>query len=88
MRPKSQYIPGHGFLYNVLKGRLVKELGKVELKEEVEVRNRQEYIPNWFTADVRTGVSCDETILFIVSKSLYNYNLLMAEFSQQEYPAL
>jgi hypothetical protein len=48
---------GHCFLYNVLGAKLVKELGKVDVKEEVDVRNKQEFIPNWFSADVKTGVS-------------------------------
>ena len=48
---------GNGFLYDVLRAKLIKELGKIDLKEEIESRNRQEYIPNWFSADVKTGVS-------------------------------
>ena len=46
----------NGFLYNVLSAKLVKELGKVDVKTEIESRNKQEYIPNWFTADVKTGM--------------------------------
>ena len=48
---------GNGFLYNVLGAKLVKELGKIDVKEEVNARNKQEFIPNWFSADVKTGVS-------------------------------
>ena len=48
---------GSGFLYNVLGAKLVKELGKIDIKEEVMARNKQEFIPNWFSADVKTGVS-------------------------------
>ena len=48
---------GNGFLYNVLGAKLVKELGKIDVKEEVRARNKQEFIPNWFSADVKTGVS-------------------------------
>ena len=53
---------GHGFLYDVLRAKPLKELGKIDLKEEIEARNRQEFIPNWFSADVKTGVC----ILYIV----------------------
>ena len=51
---------GSGFLYNVLGAKLVKELGKIDIKEEVMARNKQEFIPNWFSADVKTGVSTAE----------------------------
>ena len=37
---------GNGFLHNVLGAKLVKELGKIDVKEEVRARNKQEFISN------------------------------------------
>ena len=33
------------------------ELGKVDLEEEVEKRKGKFYIPNWFSVEIKTGVS-------------------------------
>lgn len=44
-------------IYDVLKVIKVEDLGKVDFDEVVKSRNRRIYIPNWFTVDLKTGVS-------------------------------
>ena len=33
-------------------------MGKVDLDKEVQQRNEQVYVPNWFTVDLKTGMLC------------------------------
>jgi len=47
---------GNATLFDVLHACKVEDLGKVDIKAELEKRNRPEYVPNWFTADVKTGM--------------------------------
>ncbi len=42
------------------------ELGNVDLEDEAERRKDTLYVPNWFTVDVKTGVSSN----FDVARSL------------------
>lgn len=35
----------------------VEDLGKVEFDEEVKKRFKMVYVPNWFSVDLKTGVS-------------------------------
>lgn len=36
---------------------MVKNLGKVDLEDEAEKRKVNFYIPNWFSVEIKTGVS-------------------------------
>lgn len=47
--------------YDVLKVVKLEDLGKVDFDEEVNKRNQRVYIPNWFTVDLKTGVSVIQT---------------------------
>lgn len=49
--------------YDVLKVAKVEDLGKVDFDEEVNKRNQRVYIPNWFTVDLKTGVSPKQSFL-------------------------
>lgn len=44
-------------IYDALRVVKKEELGKVDFEEEIKKRNKQVYIPNWFTVDLKTGVS-------------------------------
>jgi WD repeat-containing protein 48 len=44
-------------IYDVLKVSKVETLGKVDFDETVKARNKMVYVPNWFTVDLKTGVS-------------------------------
>lgn len=44
-------------IYDVLKVTKVKDLGSVDFDNELKQRNQKVYIPNWFTVDLKTGVS-------------------------------
>lgn len=44
-------------IYDVLKVTKVEQLGKVDFDETVKSRNKMVYVPNWFTVDLKTGVS-------------------------------
>lgn len=35
------------------------DLGKVEFDEEIKKRFKMVYVPNWFSVDLKTGVSHD-----------------------------
>jgi hypothetical protein len=35
----------------------VEDLGKVDFEEEIKKRFKMVYVPNWFTVDLKTGVS-------------------------------
>jgi len=42
------------FLLQACKG---EDLGKVEFEEEIKKRFKMVYVPNWFSVDLKTGVS-------------------------------
>lgn len=44
-------------IYDVLKAVKVETLGKIDFDEVVKTRNKMVYVPNWFTVDLKTGVS-------------------------------
>jgi len=44
-------------VYDVLRVVKKEQLGAVDYEAEVKKRNKQVYIPNWFTVDLKTGVS-------------------------------
>lgn len=44
-------------IYDVLRVVKKEDLGKIDFDEEIKARNKQVYIPNWFTLDLKTGVS-------------------------------
>lgn len=44
-------------IYDVLKVARVETLGKIDFDETVKSRNKMVYVPNWFTVDLKTGVS-------------------------------
>lgn len=35
----------------------VEDLGKIEFDEEIKKRFKMVYVPNWFSVDLKTGVS-------------------------------
>ena len=35
----------------------MEELGKVDYDEAIKKRNAMVYVPNWFSVDIKTGVS-------------------------------
>ncbi|XP_075165935.1 WD repeat-containing protein 48 homolog [Haematobia irritans] len=43
-------------IYDALRVVKKEELGKVDFEEEIKKRNKQVYIPNWFTVDLKTGM--------------------------------
>ncbi|XP_037947169.1 WD repeat-containing protein 48 homolog isoform X1 [Teleopsis dalmanni] len=43
-------------IYDILRILKKEDLGKVEFEEETKKRNKQVYIPNWFTVDLKTGM--------------------------------
>lgn len=43
-------------IYDVLRVVKKEELGPVDFDAEIKKRNKQVYIPNWFTVDLKTGV--------------------------------
>lgn len=44
-------------IYDVLEVTKNEHLGKVDFDETVKARNKTVYVPNWFTVDLKTGVS-------------------------------
>lgn len=44
-------------VYDVLKVIKEEDLGPIDFDEELKRRNKKVYIPNWFTVDLKTGVS-------------------------------
>lgn len=46
-------------VYDVLKVVKEEDLGPVDFDEELQRRNKKVYIPNWFTVDLKTGVSSE-----------------------------
>lgn len=46
----------HVAIYDALRVVKKEELGKVDFEDEIKKRNKQVYIPNWFTVDLKTGV--------------------------------
>ncbi|XP_023246639.1 WD repeat-containing protein 48 isoform X2 [Copidosoma floridanum] len=43
-------------LYDVLKACKVEDLGPVDFDQEVKMRNKMVYVPNWFNVDLKTGM--------------------------------
>ena len=46
----------------------MKDLGKVDLEDEIKNHFKMVYVPNWFTVDLKTGVS----ICAIYEEEMYN----------------
>ena len=49
-------IPGKHFI-EYLQARKAEELGLVDYDEAIKKRNETVYVPNWFSVDIKTGVS-------------------------------
>lgn len=49
-------------IYDVLKVIKVENLGVVDFDEVVKLRNKMVYVPNWFTVDLKTGVSISHNL--------------------------
>lgn len=47
-------------IYDVLKVVKVKDLGQVDFENELKQHNQKVHIPNWFTVDLKTGVSSQQ----------------------------
>jgi WD repeat-containing protein 48 len=45
----------------------VETLGKIDFDETVKTRNKMVYVPNWFTVDLKTGVSSCTSMLLLNS---------------------
>lgn len=60
-------------IYDVLKVAKVESLGKIDFDETVKARNKTVYVPNWFTVDLKTGVSSEEILCFnqIITQDFY-----------------
>lgn len=50
-------------IYDVLKVIKVKDLGAIDFDNEVKQRNQKVFIPNWFTVDLKTGVSFNSVLM-------------------------
>lgn len=50
-------------IYDVLKVIKLETLGKVDFDETVIARNKMVYVPNWFTVDLKTGVSFNLSLI-------------------------
>ena len=44
-------------LWDVLTAKKLEDLGGVDFDEEVKKRFKMVYVPNWFSVDLKTGVS-------------------------------
>lgn len=53
-RPERQTPPSRLSRRQACKG---EDLGKVEFDEEIKKRFKMVYVPNWFSVDLKTGVS-------------------------------
>lgn len=67
-------------IYDVLKVIKKENLGKVDFDEQLKKLNQRVYIPNWFTVDLKIGVSTHNTINC-------TYNLYHLRFSDANYCA-
>lgn len=49
------------------------DLGKVEFDEEIKKRFKMVYVPNWFSVDLKTGVShvSDPQSCFLISVAAF-----------------
>lgn len=45
------------YVLEYFQARQVENLGKVNFEEEIKKRFKMVYVPNWFTVDLKTGVS-------------------------------
>jgi hypothetical protein len=54
----------------------LKDLGKVDFEDEVQKRFEKVYVPNWFTADSRTGMlnvrldASDATSAWVIARDI------------------
>ena len=54
----SSFSRGLIFMFEMsLQARKVEDLGSVDFEEEVKKRFKMVYVPNWFSVDLKTGVS-------------------------------
>ncbi|XP_062520328.1 WD repeat-containing protein 48-like [Corticium candelabrum] len=66
----------HIALWDVILAKKVKDIGKTDFDQEVEKRLEKVYVPNWFTADSRTGMlnirldSSESSQAWVISKDL------------------
>lgn len=51
-----------GLFSDVLQACKVEDLGKMEFDEEIKKRFKMVYVPNWFSVDLKTGVSHARTV--------------------------
>lgn len=52
----------------------VEDLGKMEFDEEIKKRFKMVYVPNWFSVDLKTGVS-HITVYILCTQYLPNVNI-------------
>jgi hypothetical protein len=45
-------------VWDVLRAKKVEDLGKVDYDETIKARQKFVHVPNWFTVDLKLGVSC------------------------------
>jgi WD repeat-containing protein 48 len=63
-------------LWDVLMAKKLKDLGKVDFEDEVQKRFEKVYVPNWFTADSRTGMlnvrldASDATSAWVIARDI------------------
>lgn len=60
-------------IYDVLKVVKVETLGKVDFDETVKTRNKMVYVPNWFTVDLKTGVSLSTFDINILFSTVFQF---------------
>ena len=53
----------------------MKDLGKVDLEDEIKNHFKMVYVPNWFTVDLKTGVgkSVSRIVQTFLSNGVYNW---------------
>ena len=50
----------------------VKSIGKVDFEDEIEKRFEKVYVPNWFSVDIKIGVSVTRELGVFAPWSVYN----------------
>lgn len=55
-------------IYDVLTASVVKQLGQVNIDEEIKKRSQTVFVPSWFTVDLKIGVRFFGIILFVEMK--------------------
>lgn len=66
-------------IYDVLKVIKKENLGKVDFDEQLTKLNQRVYIPNWFTVDLKIGVSTQKILIIVritISFTIYRCQLL------------